>query len=85
MFSKLTSAIAIGIGIMPAASALYNRLVKDRAQDLPGLQNDLQTLYIGFNSQGQFSMDRLALGWGAIGAGIAFKKGMGYLLRIARF
>ena len=85
MFSKITSAIALGIGLGPVIGRFDEYVIKGGG-NLKGFATVTAGDYsFGLADLGTFSLSRGYLPYGAIAGAVIFKKAMGYLGRMAKF
>jgi len=76
--SKLTSAIALFIGLSPVFKAFAVS-----GGNMPIFASEMTRMYTGMNSRGVFSPNSLFEGYAPIAGAVAFKKGVGALVRAA--
>ena len=85
IFSKVTSAIALGIGLGPVIGRFDEYVIKGGG-NIKGFATVTAGDYsFGLADQGTFTISRGFLPYGSIAGAILFKKAMGYLGRIAKF
>src|SRR3972149_11821027 len=85
MFSKITSAIALGIGLGPVIGRFDEYVIKGGG-NIKGFATVTAGDYsFGLADLGTFNMSRGFLPYGSTAGAILFKKAMGYLGRMAKF